>query len=46
MKFKSVKQLKEIVNNYGIRNRYVMNFKPNSKKTVKTFWNRICPFYL
>lgn len=32
IKFKSFKQFKEAVKNYGIRNRYAMNFKPNSKK--------------
>jgi len=31
MKFSSFKQFKDVVRNYGIRNRYVLNFKPNSQ---------------
>lgn len=31
MKFWSFKQFKKVVKNYGIRNRYMVNFKPNSK---------------
>ena len=46
MKFRSFKQFKETVKNYGIRNRYVMNFKSNSKKRCKAFCKRGCPFYL
>lgn len=46
MKFRSFKQFKKAVKNYGIRNRYAMNFKHNSKKRFKAFCKRRCPFYL
>ena len=46
MKFMNFKQFKEAVKNYGIKNRYVMNFKPNSKKRCKAFCKRGCTFYL
>ena len=46
MKFRSFKQFKEVVKNYGIKNRYVMNFKPNSKKRCKAFCRKGCTFYL
>lgn len=45
MKFKNFKQFKGVVQYYGIRNRYVMNFKLNSKKGAKHFV-RGWPFYL
>lgn len=32
IKFRSFKEFKEAVKNYGIKNRYVMNFKPNDTK--------------
>ena len=37
MKFMSFKQFKEVVKNYEIKNRYVMNFKPTSRKDVRHF---------
>lgn len=46
MKFKSFKQFKEAVRNYGIKNRCVINFKPNNKKRCKAFCKKGCPFYL
>ncbi|XP_039115507.1 uncharacterized protein LOC120250816 [Dioscorea cayenensis subsp. rotundata] len=46
MKFRSFKQFKEAVKNYGIKNPYVMNFKPNNKKKCKAFCRKGCPFYL
>lgn len=46
MKFRSFKEFKEAVNNFAIRNRYVMNFKPNSRKRCNAFCKRRCPFYL
>ncbi|XP_039141161.1 uncharacterized protein LOC120278432 isoform X2 [Dioscorea cayenensis subsp. rotundata] len=46
MKFRSFKQFKEAVKNYGIKNKCVMNFKPNNKKRCKAFCKRGCPFYL
>ncbi|XP_039130904.1 uncharacterized protein LOC120267311 [Dioscorea cayenensis subsp. rotundata] len=46
MKFRDFKQFKEVVKNYGIKNRYVMAFKPNSKKRCKAICKRGCPFYL
>ena len=46
MKFRSFKQFKEAVKNYGIKNRCVMNFKPNNKKRCKAYCEKGCPFYL
>lgn len=46
MKFRSFAQFKEAVKNYGIKNRYVMKFKPNSKKRCKAICKKGCPFYL
>lgn len=46
MKFRSFAQFKEAVRNYGIKNRYVMNFRPNSKTRCKAFCKKGCPFYL
>lgn len=46
MKFRSFKHFKDAVKNYGIINRYVINFKPNSKKRCKVFCKRGCPLYL
>lgn len=46
MKFRSFKQFKEAVKNYGIKNRCVMNFKPNNKRRCKAFCKQGCPFYL
>lgn len=46
MKFRSFKQFKEAVKNYGIMNRDVMSFKPNNKKKCKAFCRKRCPFYL
>ena len=37
IKFGNFKQFNEAVKNYRIRNMYVMNFKPNSKKYVRNF---------
>lgn len=33
-KFRSFQQFREAVRNYGIKNQYVMNFRPNNKKKV------------
>ncbi|XP_050204849.1 uncharacterized protein LOC126654895 [Mercurialis annua] len=46
MIFKSFKQFKEAVRNYGIKNRYVINFKPNNKQRCKAICKKGCPFYL
>lgn len=46
MKFRDFKQFKEAVRNYGIKNRYVMNFRPNTKKKCKAYCKKGCPFYL
>ncbi|XP_039145858.1 uncharacterized protein LOC120283285 [Dioscorea cayenensis subsp. rotundata] len=46
MKFGSFKQFREAVRSYGIKNRYVMKFKPNNKKKCKAFCTKGCPFYL
>ncbi|XP_039127971.1 uncharacterized protein LOC120264236 [Dioscorea cayenensis subsp. rotundata] len=46
MKFRSFKQFKEAVKNYGIRNRYVLKFKPNSQKRCKALCKKNCSFYL
>lgn len=46
MKFRSFKQFKDAVKNYGIKNSYMMNFKPNSQKCCKAFCKKNCPFYL
>lgn len=46
MKFASFKQFKDAVRNYGIKNRYCMNFKPNSQKRCKAYCKKGCPFYL
>ncbi|XP_039120854.1 uncharacterized protein LOC120257450 [Dioscorea cayenensis subsp. rotundata] len=46
MKFRDFKQFKEAVRNYGIQNRYVMNFRPNTKKKCKAFCKKGCHFYL
>lgn len=46
MKFRSFKQFKEAVKNYGIKNCYVMNFNPNNKRKCKTYCRKDCPFYL
>lgn len=34
------------IKNYGIKNRVVMNFKPNNKKRCKAYCKKGCPFYL
>lgn len=46
MKFSSFKQFREAVRNYGIKNRCVMNFRPNNKKRCKAYCRKGCPFYL
>ena len=46
MKFRSFKQFKDAAKNYGIKNRYVMNFKPDNKKKCRAFCKEGCPFYL
>lgn len=46
MKFRSFKQFKEAVKNYGIKHRFVMNFRPNDKDRCRAFCKRGCPFYL
>lgn len=46
MKFISFKQFKGAIENYGTKNRCVMNFKPNNKKRCKVFCTRCCPWYL
>lgn len=46
MKFSSFKQFKEAVRNYGIKHRYVMNFRPSNKKRCKAICKKGCPFYL
>ena len=46
MKFRSFKQFKEVVKNYKIKNRYVMNFMPNKKRKCKAFCKIGWPFYL
>ena len=46
MKFSSFQQFKEACKNYGIRNRYVINFNPNDKKRCKAKCKKQCPFYL
>ncbi|XP_039126978.1 uncharacterized protein LOC120263148 [Dioscorea cayenensis subsp. rotundata] len=46
MKFSSFNQFKELVRNYGIKNRYVMNFRPSNKKRCKAICKKGCPFYL
>lgn len=45
MKFREFKQFKETVKNYGIKHRYVMNFKHNTKSKCKAYCKRGCPFY-
>ena len=45
MKFRRFKQFKGAIKNYGIRNRYVMNFNPTPRKDIKHFV-RECTFYL
>ncbi|XP_050226470.1 uncharacterized protein LOC126676334 [Mercurialis annua] len=44
MLFSSFGQFKEAVRNYGIRNRYVMKFKPNNKTRCKAYCKKGCPF--
>lgn len=46
MKFSSFKQFREAVRNYGIKNRVVMNFRPNNSKRCKAICKKGCPFYL
>ncbi|XP_039130869.1 uncharacterized protein LOC120267252 [Dioscorea cayenensis subsp. rotundata] len=46
MKFRDFKQFKEAVKNYGVKNRYVMNFRPNTKTRCKAYCSKGCPFYL
>ncbi|XP_039123350.1 uncharacterized protein LOC120259963 [Dioscorea cayenensis subsp. rotundata] len=47
MKFRSFQQFREAIRIYGIRNRCVMNFKPNNKKRCKAFCRRAgYPCYL
>lgn len=45
-KFRSFQQFREAVRNYGIKNQYVMNFRPNNKKMCNAFCKKGCPFYL
>ncbi|XP_050237850.1 uncharacterized protein LOC126687349 [Mercurialis annua] len=46
MQFSSFDQFKKVVRHYGIKHRYVINFRPNTKKRCKAFCKRQCPFYL
>ncbi|XP_039130803.1 uncharacterized protein LOC120267169 [Dioscorea cayenensis subsp. rotundata] len=46
MKFRDFDQFKAAVRNYGIKNRYVMNFRPNDSTRCKAICTRGCPFYL
>lgn len=43
MKFRSFKQFKGAIKNYGTKNRCVMNFKPNNKKRCKVFLHTMLP---
>lgn len=46
MKFTSFKQFREVVRNYGIKHRVVMNFRPSNSKRCKAICKKGCPFYL
>lgn len=46
MKLRDLKEFKEAMKNYGIKNRYVMNFKPNTKTRCKTICKKRYPLYL
>lgn len=46
MKFRDFKQFKDAVKNYGIKNIFVMNFRPNDSRRCKATCARGCPFYL
>ncbi|XP_039116707.1 uncharacterized protein LOC120252589 [Dioscorea cayenensis subsp. rotundata] len=46
MKFRSFKQFREAVRNYGIKNICVMKLRPNNSKRCKAFCKKGCPFYL
>lgn len=46
MKFRSFKQFREVVRNYDIKHRVVMNFRPSNNTRCKTIFKKGCPFYL
>lgn len=46
MMFSNFNQFKEVVRNYGVKNRFVMNFRPSNKKRCKAIYKKGCPFYL
>ena len=46
MKFRSFKQFREAVRNYGIKHKDVMNFRPSNSKKCKAICKKGCPFYL
>ncbi|XP_039143892.1 uncharacterized protein LOC120281002 [Dioscorea cayenensis subsp. rotundata] len=46
MKFRSFKQFREDVRNYGIKHMVVMNFKPSNSKRCKAICKKGCPFYI
>ncbi|XP_050211836.1 uncharacterized protein LOC126661994 [Mercurialis annua] len=46
MMFSSFQQFKEACRNYVIKNRYVINFKPNNKRRCKAICKKSCPFFM
>ncbi|XP_050204978.1 uncharacterized protein LOC126655018 [Mercurialis annua] len=46
MQFGNFNQFKDMVRNYGIKNRYVMKLRPNTRGRCKAYCKKDCPFYI